>query len=196
MAFVNQEAKEIHCKVVYYGPSLGGKTTNIQWIYKMTAGQGQSELMDFNANPERTLFFDFLPMNVGKIRDLNTRFHLYTVPGQVIYDASRKLILKGLDGIIFVADSQLERMDENIEAFKNLEKNLDQQGYDISKVPLVIQYNKRDLPNVASVAELRTALNRYNAPDFEANASIGRGVMETLKTVSKKIITTLKGGES
>jgi len=195
VAFVNQEAKEIHCKVVYYGPSLGGKTTNIQWVYKQTSGQGQSNLMDFPSNPERTLFFDFLPMNVGKIRDLNTRFHLYTVPGQVIYDASRKLILKGLDGVVFVADSQLERMDENIEALKNLEKNLEQQGYDIKKVPLVIQYNKRDLPNVASIAELRASLNRFNAPDFEANASIGRGVMETLKTVSKQIITTLKGGE-
>jgi mutual gliding-motility protein MglA len=195
VAFINQEAKEIHCKVVYYGPSLGGKTTNIQWIYQKTAGQGQSDLVAFNTNPERTLFFDFLPMNVGEFRGLKTRFHLYTVPGQVIYDASRKLILKGLDGVIFVADSQLERMDENIEAMKNLEKNLEQQGYDIKKIPLIIQYNKRDLPNVASVAELRTALNRYNAPDFEATASIGRGVLESLTTVSKQIITILKGGE-
>jgi signal recognition particle receptor subunit beta len=196
MAFINQEAKEIHCKVVYYGPSLGGKTTNIQWVYQKTAGQDQSNLMSFQANPERTLFFDFLPMNVGEIRGLNTRFHLYTVPGQVIYDASRKLILKGLDGVVFVADSQLERMDENIEAMKNLAKNLEQQGYDIRKVPLVIQYNKRDLPNATSVAELRAALNKYNAPDFEANAAIGRGVLETLKTVSKQIITVLKGGEA
>lgn len=195
MAFINQEAKEIHCKVVYYGPSLGGKTTNIQWIYQKTSGQGQSDLVAFNTNPERTLFFDFLPMNVGEFRGLKTRFHLYTVPGQVVYDASRKLILKGLDGVIFVADSQLERMDENIEALKNLEKNLEQQGYDIRKIPLVIQYNKRDLPNVASVAELRTALNRYNAPDFESTASIGRGVLESLTTVSKQIITILKGGE-
>jgi len=195
MAFINQEAKEIHCKVVYYGPSLGGKTTNIQWVYHKTAGQGQSDLMEFNANPERTLFFDFLPMNVGEIRGLKTRFHLYTVPGQVVYDASRKLILKGLDGVVFVADSQLERMDENIEAMRNLEKNLEQQGYDIRQVPLVIQYNKRDLPNIASLAELRAALNKYNAPDFEATASIGRGVFESLRTVSKAIITTLKGGE-
>jgi mutual gliding-motility protein MglA len=196
MAFINQEAREIHCKVVYYGPSLGGKTTNIQWVYQKTLGQDRTDLMQFNANPERTLFFDFLPMNVGEIRGLKTRFHLYTVPGQVVYDASRKLILKGLDGVVFVADSQLERMDENIEAMRNLEKNLEQQGYDIRQVPLVIQYNKRDLPNVASVAELRAALNKYNAPDFEANAAIGRGVLETLKTVSKAIITTLKGGES
>lgn len=195
MAFINQEAKEIHCKVVYYGPSLGGKTTNIQWIYQKTAGQDQSDLVAFNTNPERTLFFDFLPMGGGEFRGLKTRLHLFSVPGQVVYDASRKLILKGLDGVVFVADSQLERMDENIEALKNLEKNLEQQGYDIKKIPLVIQYNKRDLPNVASVAELRTALNRYNAPDFEANASIGRGVLESLSTVSKQIITILKGGE-
>ena len=196
MAFINQEAKEIHCKIVYYGPSLGGKTTNIQWVFQNTMqGQDASELMNFDANPERTVFFDFLPMEVGLIRGLRTRFHLYTVPGQVRFDASRKLILKGLDGVIFVADSQLERMDENISALRNLEKNLEQQGYDIKEVPLVLQYNKRDLPNVASMAELRAALNRYNAPDFEANASVGRGVMESLKTVSRGIVTILKGGE-
>ena len=165
--------------MVYYGPSLGGKTTNIQWVYQKTAGENKTDLMAFNTNPERTLFFDFLPMNVGEIRGLKTRFHLYTVPGQVVYEA----------------DSQVERMDENIEAMRNLEKNLEQQGYDIKKIPLVIQYNKRDLPNVASVAELRAALNKYNSPDFGANASIGRGVFETLKTVSKGIITTLKGGD-
>jgi signal recognition particle receptor subunit beta len=195
MAFINQEAKEIHCKVVYYGPSLGGKTTNIQWVYQQTSPSDRSELMAFDANPERTLFFDFLPMHIGQIRGLNTRFHLYTVPGQVVYDASRKLILKGLDGVVFVADSQVERMDENVEAMRNLEKNLDQQGYDIRQVPLVIQYNKRDLPNVAPISELRSELNKYNSPDFEATANIGRGVFETLRTVSKGIITTLKGGD-
>ena len=201
MAFINPEAKEIHCKVVYYGPSLGGKTTNIQWVYHKTVGEqqdgaGASDLFSFNANPERTLFFDFLPMNVGEIRGLKTRFHLYTVPGQVIYDASRKLIMKGLDGVIFVADSQVERMEENVKAMQNLEKNLEQHGYDIKEIPLVIQYNKRDLPNVAAMSELRAALNRYNAPDFEGNAAIGRGVFEALRTVSKGIITTLKGGEA
>lgn len=199
MAFINQEAKEIHCKVVYYGPSLGGKTTNMQWVYqnavKKHTGEGASELFDFPASPERTLFFDFLPFEVGEIRGLRTRFHLYTVPGQVVYDSSRRLILKGLDGVIFVADSQLERMDENIEAMKNLERNLEVQGYDIKDVPLVIQYNKRDLPNTASLAELRAALNKYNAPDFEGNAAVGRGVMESLRTVSKAIVTVLKGGE-
>lgn len=194
MAFINKEAQEIHCKLVYYGPSLGGKTTNVQWVYSRTSGQGQTQMQAFNANPERTLFFDFLPMNVGEIRGLKTRFHLYTVPGQVVYDSSRKLIMKGLDGVVFVADSQIERMEENLKAMKNLETNLDQQGYDISRIPLVIQYNKRDLPNITPIAEMRAALNRTNASDFEAVASEGTGVMETLKTVSKTIVTTLKGG--
>lgn len=195
MAFVNQEAKEIHCKVVYYGPSLGGKTTNLQWVYhNTTKNNDASEIMRFYSNPERTMFFDFLPLMVGQIRGLETRLHLYTVPGQVIYDASRKLILKGLDGVIFVADSQIERMDENVESLRNLEKNLEQQGYNIQEIPLVIQYNKRDLKNIASLSELRTALNKYNAPDFEANASSGSGVFECLRTVSKGIITSLKGG--
>lgn len=195
MAFVNQEAKEIHCKVVYYGPSLGGKTTNLQWVYNHTTRKNDaSEIMRFYSNPERTEFYDFLPLMVGQVNGLETRLHLYTVPGQVIYDSSRRLILKGLDGVIFVADSQIERMDENIEAMKNLEINLEKQGYSIKEVPLVIQYNKRDLPNAASVAELRAALNRYNVPDFEANAATGKGVFEALKTVSNAIITSLKGG--
>ena len=194
MALINQEAREIHCKIVYYGPSLGGKTTNIKWVYHNAAAREKSEMMTFDT-PDRTRFYDFLPMDVGDIRGLRTRFHLFTVPGQVVYDASRKLILKNLDGIIFVADSQVERMDENIEAIRNLEKNLEQQGYDIREIPLVLQYNKRDLPNVASMAELRAALNKYNAPDFEGNAQIGRGVMESLKTIAKSVITKLKGGE-
>lgn len=194
MSFINYNAKEIHCKVVYYGPSLGGKTTNIQWVYQKTAEDQKSKLVALNTDIERTLFFDFLPLNVGEIRGFKTRFHLYTVPGQVVYDASRKLILKGLDGVIFVADSQVERMDENLESLRNLERNLEQQGYDIREIPLIMQYNKRDLPNVASLAELRSALNPYNAPEIEAVASEGRGVFESLKTVSKSIINVLKGG--
>lgn len=194
MSFINYNAKEIHCKVVYYGPSLGGKTTNIQWVYQKTAEDQKSKLVALNTDIERTLFFDFLPLNVGDIRGFKTRFHLYTVPGQVVYDASRKLILKGLDGVIFVADSQIERMDENLEALRNLEKNLEQQGYDIKEVPLIMQYNKRDLPNVASLAEMRSALNPYNAPEIEGCASEGKGVFESLKTVSKSIINVLKGG--
>ena len=196
MALINQETKELHCKIVYYGPALGGKTTNIRWVFQTTQGQERSDLIDFDmGTPERTRFFDFLPLDVGVIRGLKVRFHLYTVPGQVIYDASRRLILKNLDGIIFVADSQIDRMDENILSLQNLEKNLQLSGYDIKKIPFVIQYNKRDLPNSASIAELRTVLNRYNAPDFEAEAEKGVGVMDSLKTLSKTIVATLKSGQ-
>ncbi|MDC0980336.1 ADP-ribosylation factor-like protein [Bdellovibrionales bacterium] len=195
MSFINYNAKEIHCKIVYYGPSLGGKTTNLQWVYHKTTGQEQSDLVELPTDVERTMFFDFLPMNIGEIRGFQTRFHLYTVPGQVVYDASRKLILKGLDGVIFVADSQAERMEENIQALENLEKNLEQQGYNINEIPLVIQYNKRDLPNALPVAELRRALNKFNAPDFESTAREGTGVFESLKTISKSIVTVLKGGD-
>ncbi|MCB0378019.1 MAG: GTPase domain-containing protein [Bdellovibrionales bacterium] len=198
MALINQEAKELHCKIVYYGPSLGGKTTNLKWVYRTThdANPSTSQMHEFETGtPERTRFFDFLPLDVGEIRGLKVRFHLYTVPGQVIYDASRRLILKNLDGIIFVADSQMDRMDENIISLNNMEKNLELSGYDINKIPLVLQYNKRDLQNVASIAELRSALNKFNAPDFEAEAEDGVGVMESLKTLSKSIIAALKSGK-
>ncbi|OFZ15452.1 MAG: gliding-motility protein MglA [Bdellovibrionales bacterium RBG_16_40_8] len=195
MSFINYNAKEIHCKIVYYGPSLSGKTTNLQWVYNKSLSPEKSDLISLPTDIERTLFFDFLPMDIGEIRGFRTRFHLYTVPGQVVYDASRKLILKGLDGIIFVADSQTERMEENIQSLNNLEKNLEQQGYDIRNVPLAIQYNKRDLPNASPLSELRNALNRFNAPDFEGAAREGKGVFEALKTVSKAIITSLKGGD-
>jgi len=194
MSFFNHNAKEIHCKIVYYGPSLGGKTTNIQWVYQNTAEDQKSKLVALNTDIERTLFFDFLPLNIGEIRGYKTRFHLYSVPGQVVYDASRKLILKGLDGVIFVADSQPERMEENLEALRNLEKNLETQGYNIREIPLVFQYNKRDLPNALTVPELRRALNHFNAPEFEATANEGRGVMESLKSISKSILHVLKGG--
>ena len=194
MALVNDRTKEINCKIVYYGPGLGGKTTNIQHIYDTTQASGKGELKTLDTDNERTIFFDFLPLDIGDIRGYKTRFHLYTVPGQVVYDASRKLILKGLDGVIFVADSQIERMDENLEALRNLERNLEQQGYDIREIPLIMQYNKRDLPNVASLAEMRSALNPYNAPEIESCASEGKGVFESLKTVSKSIIHVLKGG--
>jgi len=196
MSFINHNAKEIHCKIVYYGPSLGGKTTNLQWVYQRTAEDQKSKLVALNTDVERTLFFDFLPLNIGEVRGYKTRFHLYTVPGQVIYDASRRLILKGLDGVIFVADSQAERMDENTEALKNLEKNLELQGYNINEIPLVMQYNKRDLPNALPLSELRSQLNFFNAPEFEACAAEGRGVRESLKTVSKSILNVLKGGST
>jgi signal recognition particle receptor subunit beta len=194
MSFVNSNAKEVHCKIVYYGPSLGGKTTNIQWVYQQTAHENKSKMHSYDKEVERTLFFDFLPLNIGDIRGYKTRFHLYTVPGQIVYDASRKLILKGLDGVIFVADSQEERMEENIQALKNLERNLEQQNYDIRQVPLVIQYNKRDLSNAMKLHDMKSTLNIYNAPDFEAIAHEGKGVLESLKTVSKSIVGVLKGG--
>jgi mutual gliding-motility protein MglA len=194
MSFVNDNAKEIHCKIVYYGPSLGGKTTNIQWVFAKTSGE-ENPLKVMGTENERTLFFDFLPLFVGDIRGYKTRFHLYTVPGQVVYDASRKLIMKGLDGVIFVADSQPERMEENIESLKNLDTNLRQQGYNIREIPLIIQYNKRDLKNSVPVPEMRRLLNKYNSPDFEAVASQGVGVFESLKTVSKTVVSILKGGE-
>ncbi len=195
MSFINYNAKEIHCKIVFYGPSLGGKTTNIQWIYHKTSEDQKSRLIELGSENERTLFFDFLPLEVGDIRGYKTRFHLYSVPGQVVYDASRKLILKGLDGVVFVADSQTDRMDENIQSLQNLETNLKQAGFEMKQIPLVFQYNKRDLPGVLSLSEMRSALNRVNAPDFEAVASQGIGVFDTLKTVSKMIITILKGGD-
>ena len=195
MSFINANAKEIHCKIVYYGPSLGGKTTNLQWVYQQTSSPDKSDLFSLPGDVERTLFFDFLPLNVGEIRGFKTRFHLYTVPGQVVYDASRKLILKGLDGVVFVADSQAERMEENLQSMENLKKNLEQQGYDIKDIPLVIQYNKRDLPNALPISELRSALNKYNSIDFEGTASEGKGVFESLRTVSKSIINVLKGGD-
>lgn len=195
MSFINHQAKRIHCKIVYYGPSLGGKTTNMQWVYSEVAGQEKSDMFSLPGDVERTLFFDFLPLHVGEIRGFETRFHLFSVPGQVVYDSLRRPLIRGLDGVIFVADSQSERMEENIQALDNLEKNLEMQGYNLNEIPLAIQYNKRDLPNALPVADLRTALNRFNAPDFEGMANQGRGVLEPFKTVSKAIITVLKGGE-
>ena len=199
MSFINYNAKEIHCKIVYYGPSLGGKTTNIQWVFHKTnetdADRSEMNIIELPTDVERTMFFDFLPLDIGEIRGFKTRFHLFTVPGQVVYDSSRKLILKGLDGIVFVADSQAERMEENIASLENLKKNLEVQGYDMKNLPLVFQYNKRDLPNALPLQELRKTLNTFNAPDFEGTAREGKGVFDTLKTVSKSIITVLKGGE-
>lgn len=195
MSFINYNTKEIHCKVVYYGPSLGGKTTNVQWIYQKTTNdrQEKSDLITITGDIERTVFFDFLPLSLGEIRGFQTRFHLYSVPGQIVYDANRKLVIKGLDGVVFVADSQRDRMEENLQSLENLETNLRQQGYNIEKIPVVFQYNKRDLPNIASVSELRSALNKINSYDFEAVASEGIGVIESLQSVSKSIINILKG---
>src|SRR5205814_7718795 len=162
--FINIPDREINCKIVYYGAGLGGKTTNLQYIYGKTAEQQRGKMISLATETERTLFFDFLPLDVGTVRGFKTRFHLYTVPGQVFYDASRKLILRGVDGVVFVADSQPERMDANVEALENLQANLKEQGYDFAKIPYVLQLNKRDLPNVMPVEELKKDLLKRNEP--------------------------------
>ena len=194
MSFVNYHTKEINCKIVYYGPGLGGKTTNIQYIFQKTSSQSKGQMITLNTENERTLFFDFLPLDLGEIRGFKTRFHLYTVPGQVFYEASRKLILRGVDGLVFVADSQVERMEANIESYQGLERNLTDQGYDVSKVPMVMQWNKRDLPNIVPVEDLQFQLNKRKFPAFEAVATNGQGVFDTLKMVSKSVLLNIKGG--
>jgi len=194
MSFINYASREINCKIVYYGPGLCGKTTNLQYVYQKTAPDAKGKMISLATETERTLFFDFLPLALGEIRGFKTRFHLYTVPGQVFYDASRKLILKGVDGVVFVADSQEERLDANIESLENLKINLEEQGYQLEKLPFIMQYNKRDLPNVSSVDEMRTLLNPSGVPEFEACATTGEGVFETLKAVAKQILVDLKKG--
>jgi signal recognition particle receptor subunit beta len=159
MSMINHAAREINCKLVYYGPGLGGKTTNLEHVYGKVSPGSRGKMISLATETERTLFFDFLPVDLGTIRGFKTRFHLYTVPGQVYYNASRKLILKGVDGVVFVADSQIERMEANIESMQNLYDNMAEHGYDLTRMPFVIQYNKRDLPNAAPIAELQAALN-------------------------------------
>ena len=192
MAFINHVLREINCKLVYYGPGLCGKTTNLQYIFERSSPESKGKMISLATETERTLFFDFLPLSLGEIRGFKTRFHLYTVPGQVFYDASRKLILKGADGVIFVADSQPGRFEANQESMDNLRQNMIENNLDIDKVPFVIQYNKRDIPDVTSVEELREALNPMNVPDHEAVARTGVGVFDTLKSVAKLIVSELK----
>jgi signal recognition particle receptor subunit beta len=192
MTFINYAAREINCKIVYYGPGLGGKTTNIQFIYDKTGNGAKGKLISLATETERTLFFDFLPIELGTIRGFKTRFHLYTVPGQVFYDASRKLILKGVDGVVFVADSQEPRMDANVESIRNLRENLRDHGYDLDKVPYVLQLNKRDLPSALPVQDLVKALRLKEEPVYEAVAPKGIGVFETLKAVVKSVLVDLK----
>ena len=192
MTFINYASREINCKIVYYGPGLCGKTTNLQHIYDSTAQEAKGKLISLATETDRTLFFDFMPLELGTVRGFKTRFHLYTVPGQVYYDASRKLILKGVDGVVFVADSQEERMDANIESLYNLEENLAAQGYDLLKLPYVLQLNKRDLPNVVPMEDLAQELRRKDEPVFEAVAASGQGVFDTLKGVAKQVLTELR----
>ncbi len=192
MTFINLMAREINCKIVYYGPGLCGKTTNLQQIYDRTKSDARGKMVSLATETDRTLFFDFLPLELGSIRGFKTRFHLYTVPGQVFYDASRKLILKGVDGCVFVADSQIARVDANEESLENLRENLTEYGLALDQIPYVIQWNKRDLPGIMSIEELRSLLNPNKVPEFLAVASEGEGVFETLKAVARLVFLELK----
>ncbi len=192
MSLINYAAKEVNCKIVYYGPGLGGKTTNLQYIYGQTSPENKGKLISLTGQTERTVFFDFLPLNIGEIRGFKTRFHLYTVPGQHFYDASRRHVLKGVDGVVFVADSQIERMEDNIESLQNLDTNLRDQGYDIRQIPFIFQYNKRDVQNPIPVKVLHDQLNSFGSEEYEAVALRGVGVFDTLKAISKNILRALR----
>ena len=191
MSLINYASREINCKIVYYGTGLGGKTTNLEFVYSKVNPDAKGKMISLATETERTLFFDFLPINLGEVKGFKTRFHLYTVPGQVYYNASRKLILKGVDGVVFVADSQAVRMEANIEAMHNLYENLESYGYDLTNIPFALQYNKRDLPNAMSVDQLRAQLNPMGVPDYEGVAIEGKGVFETLGAVSKLVVQAL-----
>jgi signal recognition particle receptor subunit beta len=191
MSLINYSSREINCKIVYYGPGLCGKTTNIQYVYQKVAPETKGKLITLATEMDRTLFFDFLPLELGTVKGFKTRFHLYTVPGQVYYDASRKLILRGVDGIVFVADSQTSRYDANIESLYNLYENLEDYKLTVRDVPFVIQYNKRDMPDIISLEDLEQELNPEGYPSVEAVAIKGVGVFDTLKTVAKGILQRL-----
>lgn len=195
MSLINYVTKEVNCKIVYCGAGLSGKTTNIQYIYENTQETQKGKLVTLSTENERTLFFDFLPLSVSEIKEYKTRFHLYSIPGQTFYETSKEFILKGVDGIVFVVDSQPERMEANIESFEELQKTLDRIGYEFHSLPLVFQYNKRDLKDVVPVGELEATFNPGRKPYFETSAKTGVGVMETLQEISELIIAGLKGGQ-
>jgi len=191
VSLINYTAREISCKIVYYGPGLGGKTTNIQYVYSRVSPQTKGRLVSLATEMDRTLFFDFLPLDLGAIRGFRTRFHLYTVPGQVFYDASRRLILRGVDGVVFVADSLISRFEANVESMYNLHENLAEHGLKLDNLPFALQYNKRDLRHIIPVADLQEELNPQRHPHFEAIATQGVGVFDTLKCVSKLVLRKL-----
>jgi mutual gliding-motility protein MglA len=192
--FINFPAREINCKLVYYGPGLGGKTANLQWIYEHTGTNQKGKMISLATETDRTLFFDFLPLDLGTVRGFKTRLHLYTVPGQVFYEASRKLILKGADGVVFVADSQEERLDANLETIENLREHLKEHNLDFDTIPYVLQLNKRDVPGVLPVKELAKQLQIKGEPVTEAVAINGQGVFETLREVARLVLAELKKG--
>ena len=191
MSLINYSSREINCKIVYYGPGLCGKTTNIQYVYNKVDPGTKGLLITLATEMDRTLFFDFLPLELGTVKGFKTRFHLYTVPGQVYYDASRKLILRGVDGIVFVADSQANRFDANIESLYNLHENLEEYKLKVEDIPFVLQYNKRDMPDVISVEDLEQELNPEGFPSYEAVATTGEGVFDTLKAIAKGVLNKL-----
>lgn len=193
MSFVNPVSREVNCKIVYVGTGLSGKTTNLQYIYENTRSDRAGKLVSLSTENERTLFFDFLPLSVGEVRGYKTRFHLYTIPGQTFYEASRDFILKGVDGVVFVVDSDPGRIDANLEAWEQFQQALVRQGYDLSRIPLVFQYNKRDLPDALSVEDLEITFNPGKKPHFEAMANRGKGVMETLENISQMVMDALRG---
>jgi hypothetical protein len=193
MSFVNSVSKEVNCKIVYVGTGLSGKTTNVQYIYENTQTDRAGKLVSLSTENERTLFFDFLPLSVGEVRGYKTRFHLYTIPGQTFYEASRDFILKGVDGVVFVVDSAPERLDANIEAWEQFQQALLRQGYDLARIPIVFQYNKRDLPNALTLQELESTFNLGRKPSFEAVANRGEGVMSTLESISQMVMDALRG---
>lgn len=191
MPQINLRNKEINCKIVYYGPGLSGKTTNIKWLYDNIKPEKKGDLVTLATETERTLFFDFVPVDVAEVKGFKIKFHLYTTPGQIVYQHSRKLILKNVDGVVFVADSQPEREDANIDTLEDLIENLREYNRDIEEIPLVFQYNKRDVPNPLPVEVLRRELNRWGRPDFEAVATKGIGVLETFKAITEGVIDYL-----
>lgn len=192
MPFINYSSREINCKIVYLGPTLSGKTTNIQYVYERTSPEQKGKLIVLPTEADRTLFFDFFPLSLGEIKGLKLRFHLYTVPGQVYYAPSRKLILKGADGIVFIADSSANRASENIESLEDLRVNLLELDYNLEEMPFTIQYNKRDLPDIMSVEDMNAFFNKSNRPYFEAVAIKGTGVFETLKSITRQVLSELK----
>lgn len=191
MSLVNYSTREILCKIVYYGPGRSGKTTNLQYVYSQVPWDRKGEMVSLATETDRTLFFDFLPLDLGQISGFQTRFQLYTVPGQVYYNATRKLVLQGADGIVFVADSQISQLDENLESFRNLQENLLEQVSDIREIPIVLQYNKRDLPNILTLEELEEELNFRNVPSHPAAALLGEGVFDTLRSISEAVLRRL-----
>lgn len=192
MPFINFPAREINCKLVYYGPGLGGKTANLQWVYDHTGSGQKGKMISLATETDRTLFFDFLPLDLGSVRGFKTRLHLYTVPGQVFYEASRKLILKGADGVVFVADSQEDRMDANLETLENLREHLKEHNLEFATIPYALQLNKRDLPNILPPEEMIRHLRVKEEPVVEAVAIQGLGVFETLKEVARLVLAELK----